>query len=102
MKKYRLVIGTFDDSTNEFIWHPVDEFDDLKKAYIEYKKYVNTQLKYTDKELMKVWKSGRLDIELLEGANKKLNWVGIYARAAVPLTEKEEKESELKQEKKKD
>ena len=63
------------------------------EAYKEFKKYVNTQLKYTDEELKKVWDTGRLDIELRQG-NKLLNWVGIYSREVKNLSEKEEKEAE--------
>lgn len=76
-KQYQLILGTFID--DEFVWHDVDSFDDLDEAYKEFKKYVNSQLKYTDEELIKVWNTGRLDVELRRG-NKLLNWVGIYAR----------------------
>lgn len=89
--KFKVLLGTFID--NAFIWHTVNEYDNLKDAYIGFKKYVNSQLQYTDEELKKVWDTGRLDVELLQG-NKLLNWVGIYARETTPLSEKEEKEVE--------
>lgn len=76
-KQYQLLLGTFID--NEFIWHDVDSFDDLEEAYKEYKKYVSSQLKYTDDELLKVWNTGRLDVELRRG-NRLLNRTGIYVR----------------------
>ena len=88
---YGVYLGTFFD--NAFTWYLVKEFKDLKAAYKEFKNYVNTQLKYTDEELVKVWDTGRLDIELRQGS-KLLNWVGIYCREAQPLTEKEEKKVE--------
>lgn len=100
MDPYQIMLGTFDDKKNKFIWHKVNEYSDLKKAYIEFKRYVNTQLKYTDEELKKVWKSGRLDVELRQGS-KLLNWVGIYSRAAVLLTRGEKKKSEGEVQKKK-
>lgn len=78
-KQYQIMLGTFKD--NKFYWHKVKEMDDLKSAYKEFKKYVNKQLTYTDRELKKVWNTGRLDVELRRG-NRLLNWVGIYSRAA--------------------
>lgn len=90
-KQYQIILGTFID--NEFIWHDVDSFDNLEDAYREFKKYVNAQLKYTDEELIKVWNTGRLDVELRRG-NKLLNWVGIYAREVANLDEDEEKEAD--------
>lgn len=89
--RYEIQLGTF--INDEFNWHSVKEYDDLTDAYIGFKKYVNSQLKYTDEELKKVWETGRLDIELRQG-NKLLNWVGIYAREVAPLTEEEEKRAE--------
>lgn len=80
-KQYQLILGTFID--DKFVWHDVGEYDDQAEAYREYKKYVNEQLKYSDEELVKVWSSGRLDIELRRG-NKLLNWTGIYTREVPP------------------
>lgn len=88
---YGVYLGTFFE--NAFTWYLVKEFKNLTDAYKEFKKYVNTQLKYTDEELVKVWDTGRLDIELRQGS-KLLNWVGIYCREAQPLDKKEEKEVE--------
>ena len=85
--QYRLILGTFID--NKFVWHDVDSFATLSEAYKEYKKYVNDQLKYTDEELVKVWNTGRLDIELLQG-RRLLNWTGIYVREAVPDDDEDE------------
>ena len=96
---YEVYLGTFID--NAFTWYSVAKYKDLTTAYKEFKKYVNTQLKYTDEELQKVWDTGRLDIELRQGS-KLLNWVGIYSRKVVGLTTKEEKEVEKGKIKKKD
>lgn len=92
--QFQLILGTFID--NEFVWHEIKKFSDLETAYKEYKKYANKQMSYTDKELKKVWNSGRLDIELRRG-NKLLNWCGIYSRAAIAETDDEEKASDDKQ-----
>lgn len=93
-KQYQLILGTFID--DEFVWHDVDSFDDLEEAYREFKKYVNSQLKYTDEELIKVWNTGRLDVELRRG-NKLLNWVGIYAReVAREAKEDEDDKADIK------
>lgn len=88
---YEIYLGTFNDDV--FTWYSIKKFKDATQAYKEFKKYVNTQLKYTDEELKKVWDTGRLDIELRQG-NKLLNWVGIYSREVKNLSEKEEKEAE--------
>jgi len=88
---YEIYLGTFND--NEFTWYSVGKYEDSTKAYKEYKKYVNTQLQYSDEELKKVWDTGRLDVELRLG-NKLLNWVGIYSREVKALSEKETKEAE--------
>lgn len=89
--QYRLILGTFID--NKFVWHDVDSFATLSEAYKEYKKYVNDQLKYTDEELVKVWNTGRLDIELLQG-RRLLNWTGIYVREAAPDDDDEDDEAD--------
>lgn len=78
-KVYRLAVGIFDEKKNETNWHDVEEFDDFDKAQKEFRKYVSEQLKYSDDEFDKVWKTPRLDIELLVG-DTLLNWVGVYAR----------------------
>lgn len=88
-KQYQLILGTFID--DEFVWHDVDSFDNLEEAYKAFKKYVNSQLKYTDEELIKVWNTGRLDVELRRG-NKLLNWVGIYAREVAQEAKEDEDE----------
>lgn len=88
-KQYQLILGTFID--DEFVWHDVDSFDNLEEAYRGFKKYVNSQLKYTDEELIKVWNTGRLDVELRRG-NKLLNWVGIYAREVAQEAKEDEDE----------
>ena len=96
---FEIYLGTFIDDA--FTWYSISKHKDPTEAYKEFKKYVNTQLKYTDEELRQVWDTGRLDIELRQG-NKLLNWVGIYSREVKPLSEKEEKEAEKADVKEKD
>ena len=96
---YEIYLGTFIDDA--FTWYSIKKFKDPTQAYKEFKKYVNTQLKYTDEELQQVWDTGRLDIELRQG-NKLLNWVGIYSREVKDLSKEEEKEAEKGEVKKKD
>ena len=88
---FEIYLGTFID--NAFTWYSIAKYKDATEAYKEFKKYVNTQLKYTDEELKQVWDTGRLDIELRQG-NKLLNWVGIYSREVKSLSEEEEAEAE--------
>ena len=88
---FEIYLGTFNDDV--FTWYSIKKMKDATEAYKEFKKYVNTQLKYTDEELKKVWDTGRLDIELRQG-NKLLNWVGIYSREVKNLSKEEEKEAE--------
>ena len=95
---YEIYLGTFIDDA--FTWYSIKKFKDSTQAYKEFKKYVNTQLKYTDEELQQVWDTGRLDIELRQG-NKLLNWVGIYSREVKALSKEEEKEAEKGEIKKK-
>lgn len=75
--KIDLWLGTFEGE--KFVWKKLNTFDGFDKAYTAYKKFVNEQLKYDDQELLKIWKSPRLDIELKQG-EKLINWVGIYCR----------------------
>lgn len=99
-KQYQVMLGVF--INNAFVWHKVGDYDDLRAAYKAYKAYVNSQLKYTDEELKKVWDTGRLDVELRRG-NKLLNWVGIYAREVDKLSAEAEKKADKdKPENKKD
>lgn len=90
---YKIVIGTF--INNKFIWHDVDSFDNLEDAYKAFKKYVQSQLKYSDEELKRVWDTGRLDIELRKG-KKLLNWIGVYAREVDREIDEEIEEEEQK------
>lgn len=79
--EYELLLGTFEG--DDFKWKTLKKFNDFKEAYKEYKKYVDKQMSYSVEELLKVWSSGRIDIELRQGT-KLLNWAGIYCRRTDP------------------
>lgn len=103
---YEVMLGTFEGE--DFIWKSVYKSDNFEKAYDFYHKYANKQMSYTDEQLKKIWKSGRVDVELRQG-KKLLNWVGMYSRKVSEdiieknmKKEEEKKEKEKKEEKKKD
>lgn len=77
-KKYFLWLGTFEK--DKFVWKKLKEFNDYDKAYAAYRKFVEEQTEYTDEELIDIWNSPRLDIELKDDQDKLINWVGIYFR----------------------
>ena len=75
--KIDLWLGTFE--ADKFVWKKLKTFNNFDKAYSAYKKFIKEQLEYDDKELLKIWKSPRLDIELKQG-DELINWVGIYCK----------------------
>lgn len=79
--EYELLFGTFEGEN--FKWKTLKKFNNFKEAYREYKKFVDKQMSYSVEELLKVWSSGRIDIELRQGT-KLLNWVGVYCRRVDP------------------
>jgi putative methionine-R-sulfoxide reductase with GAF domain len=93
--KIDLWLGTFEGE--KFVWKKLNTFENFDKAYNAYKKFIKEQLEYTDQELLKIWKSPRLDIELKQG-DKLINWVGIYCRKKSKLElEKEDEDDSEKQ-----
>lgn len=90
-KAYKIIVGTYADKTGKFTWHDVSEHDDLDEAYKKYNAYVIDQIKYTEEELLKVWKTDRLDVELVSG-NRLIKWVGLYNREQ-KLSEEAKKDS---------
>ena len=73
--KYELWLGSFEGE--RFKWKKLETFDDYQEAYSKFKKFVNKQVEYNDAELLDVWESPRLDIELKQG-ERIIDWVGIY------------------------
>lgn len=98
-KEYQIIVGTYTIKTQDVKWHPVKDFDTESEATKYFKKYVGDQFKYTDKDLKRVWGTGRLDIELMKG-NRLLNWAGLYSRAASGDDDEDEESESSKKDKK--
>lgn len=88
--EYDLILGSFEGE--DYIWKTLKHFTEWEKAYKAYKDFVNEQIQLDDEELLKIWSSPRLDVELKQGP-KLINWVGIYSRR-VDKTINEEDEEE--------
>lgn len=100
--KFELWLGISSPVDGKFSWKVVNKYDEFDQAFKEYNKYVEKQLAYSAEDLKKIYKSGRLDIELRQ-SNKLWCWVGVYNRIVSELdkkTEKEEKAEEGKKEEK--
>lgn len=92
--KIDLWLGTFEGKSNKFVWKKLESFDSFDKAYAAFRKFIKEQLEYDSEELMKIWNSPRLDIELKQG-DKLINWHGIYYnRRAKKIVEEQEEEQD--------
>lgn len=78
-KEIAIYIGTFDASDNSFTWKKDDTFSSLKSGYSAFKKLCQKCAGYTYDDLMEIYDSPRLDIELRQGT-KMLKWFGIYEK----------------------
>ena len=85
--KYELWFGKFEHE--DLAWKIIKNFDNYEDAYKYYKKFVNEQFNLDNDELIEEHDSTRLDIELRSN-NKKINWIGIYAKKEIDEEEKEE------------
>lgn len=85
---YDVNLGTFNEA-GKFTWKTIKRFNDRAKAYEFYKNYVKKQNDYSPEELLKIWNSPRVDIELKAG-KKILNWVGIYNSEVAEVDEEDE------------
>ena len=90
---FSLWLGSFEGE--EFVWKKLKTFTSFEDAYKAYKKFTNEQMQYDSKELLEIWDSARLDIELKQG-EKLLNWVGIYSRKTTYLDEDEDEDEDEK------
>lgn len=75
----KLVIGTFDEKLQNTKWKKIDTFKTKKEGYIAFKDLCKKCVAYTYEELMEIYNSPRLDIELMEG-DTMIKWMGIYER----------------------
>lgn len=90
-KDYKIIVGTYSEKTGKFTWHDVSSHDDLDEAYKKYNSFVIDQIKYTEEELIKVWKTDRLDVELVSG-KRLIKWVGVFNKEQ-KLSEESKKDS---------
>ena len=91
-KNFHLYLGTFEK--DKFIWKKLESFSTFDAAYNRYIKFIKEQLDYGNEELLKIWKSARLDIELKQG-DKRINWCGLTCRQSEELDEDEDEEDKL-------
>ncbi len=89
--KIALYIGTFDEKKQDTKWKIIKTFKSKKEGYISFKDLCKKCAAYTYEELMEIYNSPRLDIELKEG-DTLLKWMGIYEKQISEDEEKEEKE----------
>ena len=88
----RLMLGTFDEAKQDTKWKTLKTFKTMKEGYIAFKDLCKKCVAYTYEELIEIYDSPRLDIELMEG-DKMMKWMGVYEREIVE-EEKEEEEEE--------
>ena len=81
-KEIAIYIGTFDETKGEYgtyTWKKDDTFSSVKAGYSAFKKLCQKCSTYTYEDLMEIYDSPRLDIELRFGS-KMLKWFGIYEK----------------------
>jgi len=90
-KEIAIFIGTFDEKKQDTTWKKTKVFKSVKEGYIAFKELCKKCAGYSYEELMDIYSSPRLDIELLEG-DKMLKWMGIYEKQVEEEEETEEEE----------
>ena len=88
-----LYIGTFDIEKQDTKWKKIQTFKKLKEGYIAFKDLCKKCVGYTYEELLEIYNSPRLDIELMQG-DKKLKWMGVYEKELEEEDEESEQETE--------
>ena len=78
-KDIKLVIGIFNEAKQDTKWKDIQTFDTKKEGYIAFKDLCKKCVTYSYDELIEIYDSPRLDIELLEG-DTMIKWIGIYER----------------------
>lgn len=78
-KEIALFIGTFDNNRQDEVWKKEKTFKTLKEGYIAFKELCKKCVAYTYEELLEIYESPRLDIELMQGDNM-IKWMGIYEK----------------------
>lgn len=88
-KEIAIFIGTFDEKKQDTKWKKVKAFKSKKEGYIAFKDLCKKCAAYSYEELMGIYSSPRLDIELLEG-DEMIKWMGIYEKQIEEEVEEEE------------
>lgn len=76
---YVIYIGTFDGTDNTFSWKKTDSFQKFTSANASFKSLCKDVVAYSYDELMEIYDSPRLDIELRKG-NSMIKWFGVYEK----------------------
>ena len=86
-----LMIGTFDQVKQDTKWKTIQTFKTTKEGYIAFKDLCKKCVAYTFEELIEIYDSPRLDIELMQGDNM-LKWMGIYEKEIADEESEEDEE----------
>ena len=95
-----IYIGIFDPTKNKTNWKKESVHKTQKEGYIAFKDLCKKCAAYTYEELMEIFNSPRLDVELIKGEFTKENrkglikWFGIYEK---PIEEEEETDTETEE-----
>lgn len=74
-----IYIGIFDPKKNKTNWKKESVHKTQKEGYIAFKELCKKYAAYTYEELMEIFDTPRLDVELLKGDNL-IKWFGIYEK----------------------
>ena len=74
-----LYVGIFNIQKQDTTWKKVQTFKTMKEGYIAFKDLCKKCVGYTYEELLEIYNSPRLDIELMKG-QEKLKWMGVYEK----------------------
>lgn len=85
-----IYIGTFNEAKQDTVWKKTKSFDKMKEGYVAFKDLCKKVAAYSYDELMEIYSSPRLDIELMKG-DTMIKWFGIYEKQ---IEEEEEPEEE--------
>lgn len=75
-----IYVGTFDAKKNKTIWKKDSTHKTQKEGYMAFKELCKKTVAYSYEELMEIYNTPRLDIELMKGDNL-IKWFGIYEKA---------------------
>lgn len=84
-----IYIGTFSEKKQDTVWKKTQTFKTMKDGYIAFKDLCKKCAAYSYDELMGIYSSPRLDIELMEG-DTMVKWMGIYEKQIEKPEESEE------------